>query len=142
MNYRLASAGWYSTCYICPPPYINVFFCISGWYMNHTLASACDICPPRYYCINGDRADPCPAGSYCPGNTGLNLEQCPRGTYSPVTLLAAEAECMPCDGGYYCGETGLTAVTDQCYSGYYCREGVDTPAPDSNNTGDGGIDFV
>ena len=109
--------------------------------MNHTLASACDICPPRYYCINGDRADPCPAGSYCPGNTGLNLEQCPRGTYSPVTLLAAEAECMPCDGGYYCGETGLTAVTDQCYSGYYCREGVDTPAPDSNNTGDGGIDF-
>ena len=38
--------------------------------MNHTMASLCDVCPPRYYCVNKDRADPCPSGRYCPGNTG------------------------------------------------------------------------
>ena len=54
---------------------------LSGTYMNHTQAGACDACPPRYYCVNKDRADPCPQGRYCSGSTGFNMTLCPAGTY-------------------------------------------------------------
>ena len=30
--------------------------CDDGWYMNHTMAAICDVCPPRYYCTNKDRS--------------------------------------------------------------------------------------
>ena len=106
--------------------------------MNHTLAAVCDVCPPRYYCINKAYPDPCPAGKYCPGNTGVNMELCPLGTYGPVEMLANASECTPCDGGYYCGQTGATNVTGQCYDGYWCQVGVDTPAPDGSHIGLGG----
>ena len=105
--------------------------------MNHTMAALCDVCPPRYYCVNKDHADPCPRGRYCTGNTGYNWESCPMGTYGPVEMLSAESQCTQCDGGYYCGETGASNMTGECYPGYYCQYGVDTPAP-NNNTGFGG----
>ena len=106
--------------------------------MNHTMAAVCDVCPPRYYCVNKDRADERPPGKYCPGNTGYNMELCPRGTYGPTTMLYDASECTQCDGGYYCVEPGLTNVTAMCSKGYYCQLGVDTPAPSNNNTGFGG----
>ena len=31
----------------------------------------------------------------------------------------------------------MSSVGPECYEGYYCREGVNTPAPSENNTGDG-----
>lgn len=119
------------------PELFCVFVC-AGTYMNHTQASACDACPPRYYCVNKDRADPCPRGRYCPGSTGFNMELCPRGTYGPNEMLSASVECTPCDAGAYCDGAGLTAVSGQCAAGYYCQTGVDTAYPSNNNTGFGG----
>lgn len=46
---------------------MKIVFFLPGTYMNHTQASLCDSCPPRYYCVNKDRADPCPVGKYCIG---------------------------------------------------------------------------
>ena len=114
------------------------YSCFPGYYMNHTLASECDVCPPRYYCVNKDRADPCPRGKFCPGNTGFNMTLCPKGTYGPVEMLADASECTQCDGGYYCGDAGLINMSGPCYPGYYCQWGVDTPAPNGNNSGFGG----
>ena len=107
--------------------------------MNHTMAAVCDVCPPRYYCVNKDRADRCPAGSYCPGNTGFNMAQCPQGTYGPVEMLMDASECTSCDGGYYCDRIGAVNVTAPCAPGYWCQVGVNTPAPNNNNTGIGGM---
>lgn len=106
--------------------------------MNHTMAALCDTCPPRYYCVNKDRADPCPEGHYCPGTTGFDTELCPRGTYGPTEMLESADECTQCDGGYYCDMPGLSTMTGFCAPGYYCQYGVDTATPDNNNTGFGG----
>ena len=106
--------------------------------MNTTGASVCDACPPRYYCTNQDRADPCPQGAYCPGSNGLDYSLCPAGTYNPSTMLQNMSECVPCDGGKYCETPGLGAPTGNCSAGYYCASGVDLAAPEGNNTGDGG----
>ena len=46
----------------------------------------------------------------------------------------AESDCVPCDPGYYCQESGQHNVTGECYAGYYCVEGSDTPVP-TNTTG-------
>ena len=106
--------------------------------MNHTQASVCDGCPARYYCVNKDRADPCPVGRYCPGNTGFNQSLCPAGTYNPTEMLMDETECTQCDGGSYCEVPGLWNVSGPCNGGYYCQSGVNTAAPSNNNTGFGG----
>ncbi|XP_077985306.1 uncharacterized protein LOC144439946 [Glandiceps talaboti] len=112
--------------------------CNDGYYMNHTRASACDICPSRYYCVNKDRVDPCPKGHYCPVGTGFGWESCPLGTYGPVEMLEAASECTQCDPGHYCNEVASINVTGPCSEGFYCELGVDTPAPYNNNTGFGG----
>ncbi|XP_070551430.1 uncharacterized protein [Ptychodera flava] len=112
--------------------------CADGYYMNHTTADACDICPSRYYCVNKDRADPCPKGRFCPQGTGFNWGSCPTGTYGPVEMLEDASECTQCDPGYYCSETGAVNTTGPCAEGYYCELGVDTPSPYNNNTGYGG----
>ena len=59
--------------------------------MNHTQAALCDVCPPRYYCVNKNRVDPCPKGAYCVGNIGFNWDLCPRGTYGPTEMLESSA---------------------------------------------------
>ena len=122
------SIDWLQTC----------CHCLTGYYMNHTMGTVCDSCPPRYFCVNKDRANPCPTGRYCPGNTGFDMKLCPRGTYGPTTMLESEAECTQCDGGHYCEAPGLDEPTGLCSAGYYCQYGVDTPAPSNNNTGFGG----
>lgn len=60
-----------------------------------------------------------------------------QGTYGPGVGLTDESECTQCDGGHYCDSPGMSSVGPECYEGYYCREGVNTPAPSDNNTGDG-----
>lgn len=123
------------------PDQIMKQFCFlfnSGTYMNHTLAGSCDLCPPRYYCVNKDRADPCPQGRVCEGSTGFNMTLCPSGTYSDVEYLMDTSECKPCDPGSYCDVPGLTAVSGPCSAGYYCQSGVDIAAPSGANTGSGG----
>lgn len=111
---------------------------VLGTFMNQTGASECDVCLPRYYCVNQDRLDECPTGHYCPGANGYNYSACPIGTFNNVTMLESESECTDCIGGSYCATPGLSMPTGLCAAGYYCEIGVDTPAPENNNTGTGG----
>jgi len=106
--------------------------------MNETGASVCDVCLPRYYCVNGDRLDDCPSGAFCPGANGYNYSLCPAGTFNNVTNLEATLECAQCRGGSYCETPGLPEPTGLCAAGYFCELGVDTIAPENNNTGTGG----
>lgn len=107
--------------------------------MNVTQASACDVCLPRYYCVNQSYMDPCPLGAFCPGANGYNYSLCPAGTFNNVTMLELESECQQCTGGSYCATPGLEVPTGECSPGYFCEIGVDTIAPENNNTGTGGV---
>ena len=114
--------------------------CSNGTYVDHTGASLCDVCPEGYYCIDSVSPVPCSEGHYCPAQTGLHQQACPRGTYNNKTGLSTESECTPCDGGMYCGSVALTRPSGQCEAGYYCIRGVDVSAPNGNtNTGMGGL---
>ena len=46
----------------------------------------------------GTDADECPAGHYCPIQTTEPVK-CPKGTYSNMTKLIAESECVNCTAG-------------------------------------------
>ena len=54
--------------------------------------------------------DLCHAGFYCPAGTAVMIA-CPRGTYNPDIGKSALSDCLPCDPGYYCADTNLTATT-------------------------------
>ena len=41
--------------------------------------------------------------------------------------------------GWYCDVTNLTSPVALCAPGYWCDYGVDTIAPNNNNTGSGGL---
>lgn len=45
---------------------------------------------------------------------------CPVGTYSPVTKLQKESDCLSCTGGEFCNETAMTHTAGKCTAGYYC----------------------
>ena len=79
--------------------------------------------------------DLCPEGYFCPAGTAFDWQQCPPGTYSNVTGLTSEGECIQCPGGWYCDSYAATEPTAQCEKGYYCVYGVDRATPvDCNNT--------
>ena len=75
----------------------------------------------------------CPEGYYCPNGTGRNLKKCPPGTYSNTNRLKRELDCIPCDAGKYCNDSGLTVPTGDCDAGYFCVQGVHTATPEMTN---------
>jgi hypothetical protein len=93
----------------------------------------CRGCQPGYFCpwgISGWSA--CPAGDWCPpvGYMNDNRAQdnkCPPGTYNPDTLKVYLADCLQCDGGYYCPKSGMAAVGPLCPKGSYCPFGSIAP---------------
>ena len=122
----------------CPVGSVLPRECIAGTYSNVTGVEACLVCPGGFFCVRGDEPDICTAGNYCPQGTGVNIQPCPRGTYSNQQGLSDEAQCRPCDGGYYCETEGSTNVTGLCSAGYYCEQGVDTSTPSGGHRGTGG----
>jgi len=78
-----------------------------------------------YYCVSGatsstpgqgDMADICPPGSFCPSGT-VTPTSCPPGTYNPSTGRQTLDECTNCTGGYYCPNYNMTAPGPQCEAG-------------------------
>ncbi len=57
-----------------------------------------------------DFGDQCRSGHYCPAGSS-NMIGCPRGTYNPDRGKSDLSSCLPCDPGYYCDGTNLTAPT-------------------------------
>ena len=82
-------------------------------------------CAPGYYCMHGAynatpvdavTGDICPAGKYCESGS-ITGTGCPVGTFSVSLGLKNDTECTDCTPGYYCGSTGLTAVSGTCWAG-------------------------
>jgi hypothetical protein len=73
-------------------------------------------CASGYYCPQFNRI-PCPAGTFCPGESNYNYTLCPKGTYNPTTAMS---ECRRCPIGFMCPEAGMQ-VPRICASGFVCE---------------------
>ncbi|KAK2153849.1 hypothetical protein LSH36_283g03025, partial [Paralvinella palmiformis] len=107
--------------------------CPGGYYCDQqALTAYSKLCTEGYYCrqyassatpSQGQDADQCPAGFYCPEGTAEPLK-CPLGTYSSNVMLISETQCLNCTPGYYCGDLNLTTLSGQCSAGFYCPQGA------------------
>ena len=104
-------------------------------------------CSIGSYCPEGSELDKkCPVGSYCP--TPSEIRTCSVGTYSNITGITSQSQCvncteagkycsnglqLPCEAGYYCPGNG---IKKDCPIGSYCPAGssMHTPCPDSKTT--------
>ncbi|XP_055369802.1 uncharacterized protein si:ch211-286b4.4 [Betta splendens] len=100
-------------------------------------------CAAGFVCVGGasqpSPADgltgfPCPPGFFCATGTSVP-KPCPRGTFSEQSGLVGESQCRSCIPGFYCSETGLSAVSGPCLPGFYCLEGSRTATPASSASG-------
>ena len=116
-------------CLACPP----------GKYCQYPgQVNATGPCRAGYLCRGGAKFDapndgnngPCPRGFYCEEGT-TNGTMCPEGTLRPYSGAKARNDCLPCTGGKYCLEPGITEATSHCAAGYYCpaEEDIRTPYP-------------
>ena len=84
----------------------------------------------RFYCRQnassatpnqGQDADTCPSGHYCPTGTA-EPEKCPPGTFSSATGLSSVDQCLNCTQGQCCVTISLVSVLAffnyffQCYA--------------------------
>ena len=86
--------------------------CKSGTYPN-PYGGGCLPSPPGTYCPKQcDLPTPCPAGTYRPGSSGVDL-----------------SDCSPCPAGYYCPIQSV--ATTGCPVATYCpaSSGAPTPCP-------------
>ena len=123
--------------------------CRQGYACESYGMNATDVtpCSAGYYCLQGSNTsipvgmpfgDICPPGSYCPeGTASYNDTKCPNGTYSNLTSLSSESECLACDPGLVCAGYGLLEPNGICAAGYFCRGSAFTSKPrDGGVTGD------
>ena len=109
----------------CPEGSTAETLCTAGQYCSiQGLALPEGDCDEGYYCPLGSTSPQelnCPPGYFCPVGTGYP-EACRNGTYAPTENLKADWECTPCDPGFYCNGTGLSAVSGVCDAGwfYFC----------------------
>lgn len=61
---------------------------------------------------------------------------CPAGTYGNRTMLASSDDCNDCDGGMFCGSSGLSTPTNQCLAGSFCTSKANISAPRDGISGD------
>lgn len=112
--------------------------CQSGTYQNSVGKDECIVCPEGYYCdalllslmtgIPGHGVvtpQICPPGSYCRNGTQFSLQYlCPTGTFSNITGLLDEAQCISCTPGNVCSTVGLIEPDSQCSAGFFCSRGA------------------
>ena len=102
--------------YLCPEEGLTypTQLCTIGYFCRQKANSS----SPR----QGDDANICPKGRYCPEGSGEPL-LCPIGTFNSLTGLGDDSECTLCTAGSHCSEPGLSSVSGQCRAGYYCPTG-------------------
>ncbi|RUS80256.1 hypothetical protein EGW08_011985, partial [Elysia chlorotica] len=112
--------------------------CLGGYYCPLPgMVTPIDLCDSGYFCKQhanisapdqGDDANICPIGHFCPVGTSAPLP-CPKGTFNNGTGLESESACILCTPGSYCDATGLTDVSGPCSEGFYCELGSNTSQP-------------
>ncbi|XP_036070832.1 sushi, von Willebrand factor type A, EGF and pentraxin domain-containing protein 1-like [Oryzias melastigma] len=76
----------------------------------------------------------CERGFYCPSGSAKQ-RPCPSGTYGNMSGLSEEAQCVLCDPGMYCKETGSIFPTGPCDAGFVCVRGVSEASPSDSLRG-------
>ena len=106
--------------------------CTAGKHCNATgLSAPSGNCSPGWYCPAGSSTPEeieCPVGRYCPEENWLPIP-CSNGTYNPALGQDGPEDCLPCEGGFYCNETGASATSGECAEGKW----------ETNNLRDGGL---
>ncbi|KAF3847745.1 hypothetical protein F7725_020773 [Dissostichus mawsoni] len=150
--------------FYCPSGSANQHPCPAGTYGNKSGMVEewqCSLCDPGVYCKGTGRTFPsgpcnagfvcvggasepspldkltgfpCPPGFFCSVRTSVP-KPCPKGTFSKQSGLVDESQCRSCSPGFYCSETGLSAVSGACLPGFYCLEGSHTATPMSSVSG-------
>ncbi|XP_071505045.1 uncharacterized protein [Diadema antillarum] len=118
--------------YYCPRGSSAPVLCTAGEYCDLAgLARPTNSCDPGYYCPTGSdnpRQEDCTIGHYCPLGSALPVP-CSNGTYNPSLNQDEFSDCLPCQAGYYCNETGASTTSGICAARYYCPAGQVTPTP-------------
>lgn len=57
------------------------------------------------------------------------------GSYSPHEQLVYEVDCLPCNPGQFCNETGLSAVSGPCSAGFLCVGNATSATPNDGTNG-------
>ena len=119
--------------------------CTAGYYCDGTgNIVPSKKCREGFWCRGGSPEEmpidqpygtDCPNGSYCPKGTPSPV-QCPKGTYQPSRGKVRVEDCVGCDPGKFCDETGLFAVSDNCLRGYFCIGNASKSNPQDKITGD------
>ena len=106
--------------------------CPVGSYRDQPLGqsvSDCLPCPAGFWCrhegLASFNASACPVHAYCPRATVVPVP-CPAGRYSNASQLAAEQDCPPCPGGFFCPRS---AELQACPPASFCPPGSATPRP-------------
>lgn len=109
---------------MCPSDSSSPIICPAGSYNNRTGQSACNDCPPGFYCelsTNTTEMHICPAGMYCQSGSATPT-MCSAGTYNK---LIGQASCSVCPAGSFCLTGSLQGTP--CKTGHYCPEGSVEP---------------
>lgn len=89
---------------------------------------------PKEMPLNQPYGTECPNGSYCPEGTPAPV-LCPKGTYQPGRRKARLEDCVSCNPGKFCSETGLFRVSGDCDAGYFCEGNASKSNPEDGVTG-------
>ena len=119
--------------------------CTAGYYCDGTgNIVPTKQCREGFWCRGGSPEEmpidqpygtDCPNGSYCPTGTPSPV-QCPKGTYQPSRGKVRVEDCVGCDPGKFCDETGLFAVSGNCLRGSFCVGNASKSNPQDKITGD------
>lgn len=108
--------------YFCPRGSGAPVPCTASQYCDLAgLALPTNSCDPGYYCPSGSsdpRQEDCTVGHYCPEGSSLPTP-CSNGTYNPSLNQDEFSDCLPCQGGYYCNETGASTTSGECAASEY-----------------------
>ncbi|KPP71460.1 SCO-spondin-like [Scleropages formosus] len=121
--------------------------CDGGHFCSLRNATApSGLCSAGYYCTRGNTSpqphpqDPgeggaCPAGHYCPRGT-TDSQPCPEGTFSNLTKMGSQGDCLLCSPGHFCDIPGLSSPRGECWEGFFCQLGAVLPnAPTRDSRG-------
>ncbi|KAM4567238.1 uncharacterized protein PAE49_010636 isoform 2-T2 [Odontesthes bonariensis] len=150
--------------FYCPSGSATQRPCPSGTYGNMSRLAEelqCTLCDPGMYCKGKGSTLPsgqcsagfvcvggayqpspsdyltgflCPPGFFCPEGTFVP-KPCPKGTFSEQSGLVDDSQCQSCNPGFYCSESGLSAVSGPCLPGFYCLAGSQSATPVSGVSG-------
>ena len=126
-------AGQCPVGHFCPIGTIFPVPCPNGMYTNTEGNYECCECPSGYFCPEGTSdffLNLCPRGHYCSVGTSYDIQfPCPAGTYNPHLQSSNQTDCIPCDSGMSCPQSGLSTPYGICSPGWYCSGGSESPQP-------------